>query len=489
MRSLSRSFCLLLVLGALWLTGAGPVRSAGATLPAATRGEIGSRLQKAEGSRGTAGCAIIDLESGEVLYERNAGSALIPASNMKLLTTVAAFSQLGADFEFVTRILASGTVTGDSLDGSLCIVGGGDPNLSGRFHDGDPLALFKAWAAAIKQRGITSVSGDLEYDSTLFGGEAYCEGWPRDEQYIKWYCAEVSALAFNDNCIGIRVLPSAAGKPGKIELTPETAYVTVVNETTTVAGRKGAEIGIVRPRDGNTITVKGKVYEQATWGYFIDVAVHDPAAYAATVLKETLAREGVVVRGTIKPVTLTNEEATRRTTLVEHRTSLAQALVPINTNSQNLHAEMLFRQLGLRYAGKGTFKTSRAAAQAFLAEQGLWNDSLHLEDGSGLARDNRVTPMLLARLLRLAYKNAQFETFKASLASAGESGTLEKRLTDKAFKGKVYAKTGYISGVHALSGYVITDKRKLAFSMLMNDGQNTKQMQDEIVGLLVKAAD
>jgi D-alanyl-D-alanine carboxypeptidase/D-alanyl-D-alanine-endopeptidase (penicillin-binding protein 4) len=481
MRAFSRSIALLLIL--LLLTTA--VQSV--DLPQTTHSAITTRLQQAEGKRGTAGCAIIDLDTGETLVSRNADQGLIPASNMKLVTSIAALSQLGAEFEFITRVMADGKLEGGTLNGNLCVIGGGDPNLSGRFREGDPLAIFREWAAALKQKGVTKISGDLTYDSTLFGGEAYCEGWPKDDQYTKWYCAEVSALAFNDNCVGIRVLPGAPGKPGKIEVTPETAYVTVVNETTTLSGRKGAEIGIVRPRDGNTITVKGKVYEQATWGYFIDVTVHDPAAYTATVLKETLAKEGITISGGIKPVTLRNEDIQRCTTLVEHRASLLQALGPINTNSQNLHAEMLFRQLGLRYAGKGSFKTSRAAGETFLKEAGLLTDGIHIEDGSGLARDNRVTPMLLVKLLQHAAAQPWFDAFKTSLAQAGESGTLEKRLTDKAMQGKVFAKTGYISGVHALSGYVLTDKRRFAFSMLMNDGAHTKQMQDEIVELLVKA--
>ncbi|MBZ0134927.1 MAG: D-alanyl-D-alanine carboxypeptidase/D-alanyl-D-alanine-endopeptidase [Planctomycetes bacterium] len=453
-----------------------------------SRSEITARLTKAEGKRGTAGCVIIDLDSGETILSQNADKALTPASNMKLLTTIAALDQLGPDFEFVTRVMSKGTVKEGTLTGDLCIMGGGDPNISGRFYEDDPTALFKQWAGKLKSAGITKVTGNLEYDSTLFGGDAYCDGWPQDEQYIKWYCAEVSALAFNDNCIGIRVLPTKPGQAAKIEVIPETAYVTIVNETRTAAGRKGAEIGIVRPHGTNTITVKGTVYEQATWGYFTDVTVTDPAGYAATVFKETLAREGVTVQGGIKATTLTNEAMQGYDVRVEHRAPLIQALTPINTNSQNLHAEMLFRQLGVRYAGKGTFKTGRAAMEAFLNEHGLLTDGVHITDGSGLARGNDVSANLIVKLLQLAAAGEYFAAFKDSLAVGGETGTLEKRLGDKSVAGKVYAKTGYINNVRSLSGYLITDNRRLAFSMLMNDCVYTKQMQDEILEVLAKAA-
>lgn len=480
MRLFSRNLLIL----ALLLGAVAPV----VAVDKASRSSINVKLNKAEGKRGIAGCIIVDLDGGETILSHNADKPLTPASNMKLLTTITALNQLGSDFEFVTRVMSKGGIKDGTLAGSLCIMGGGDPNISGRFYEDDPTALFKQWAAKLKAAGIAKVTGDLEYDSTLFGGDAYCEGWPQDDQYIKWYCAEVSALAFNDNCVGIRVLPTKPGQAAKIEVTPDTAYVTIINETRTASGRKGAEIGIVRPRGENTVTVKGTVYEKATWGYFTDVTVSDPAAYAATVFKETLQREGVAVEGEIKPVTITNDTVAEYASQVEHRAPLLQALTPINTNSQNLHAEMLFRQLGVRYAGKGTFKTGRAAMEAFLKEQGLLTKGVNVTDGSGLARGNDISASLIVKLLQIAAKGEYFDAFKDSLAVSGETGTLEKRLRDADVRGKVHAKTGYINGVRSLSGYLITDKRKFAFSMLMNDCVYTKQMQDEIVETLAKAA-
>lgn len=489
MRLFTRRLPLTLLAALLLATVTNHVQSGSAGLDASTRNAIKAKLEKAEGKRGTAGCVILDLDSGETVYSHNADTPLLPASNMKLVTTIAAFNQLGSDFEFVTRVLADGAIKDGALNGNLCVIGGGDPNISGRFHEDDPLALFKEWTRQLKKAGIDRVTGDLTYDSTLFGGDAFSAGWPQDEQYLKWYCAEVAALSFNDNCVGIRVIPTSAGKPAKIEMLPETNYIKIVNETTTAAGRKGAEIGIVRARDENVITVKGKVYEQATWGYTTDVTVHDPARYAATVLKETLQREGISIQGDITAVTLTNDEAAKCGVLVEHRAGLKQALQPINTNSQNLHAELLFRQLGLRYAGKGSFKTGQAAVTAYLKEQGLLTDGIAIEDGSGLGRGNLVTPNLLVKLLQSVAARDDFETFKASMAVGGETGTLEKRLTDNAVKGNVIAKTGYINGVRSLSGYLFVGQRRFAFSILMNNCVYTKQMQDEILEVLAKAAE
>jgi D-alanyl-D-alanine carboxypeptidase/D-alanyl-D-alanine-endopeptidase (penicillin-binding protein 4) len=400
---------------------------------------------------------------------------------------VAALATLGPGFEFVTRVVARGSVADGTLGGDLCLIGGGDPNLSGRFHDGDVTALFRAWAARLVSLGIRRVAGDIQYESSLFGGEAYCEGWPRDDQYTRWYCAEVSALAFNDNCVGVRVIPGKAGEPAKIETIPPTAYVTVINQTTTLPGRKAAEIGILRGRADNTITVKGRVYEQATWGYSVDVAVHQPEAYAATVFRETLMAHGIAVDGGVKPVTLSADQFAAARTLVEHRAKLVDALKPVNTNSQNLHAEMLLRQLGARFTGKGTFRTGTAALAEYLKNAGLPADGCALVDGSGLAASNRLTANLLAQLLRRAAAEPWYEDFRQSLAVGGESGTLEKRLNDTVLKGKVFAKTGYISNVRALSGYVLSGKRRFAFSILMNDCAYSRECQDEIIRLLARA--
>lgn len=485
---IKRALCVAMFCG-LWLSVSMPVpaRAAGGNLPADVESGILAQLRKAEGKRGTAGCVIRDLDTGNTLLDFKGDDLLAPASNMKLVTTAAAMATLGADFEFTTRVMARGAISGGALQGDLCLVGGGDPNLSGRFHDGDVLAIFRAWAAILKGRGITRVTGDLQYESSMFGGESFCEGWPKDDQYIKWYCAEVTALAFNDNCIGIKVTPAKAGSPAKIETIPPTSYVRIVNETTTLPGRKGAEIGIVRSRADNTITVKGKVYEAASWGYSVDVTVHEPDCFAATVFKETLAAEGILIGGSVKPVTLTHEQFEAATALVEHKAKLADALKPINTNSQNLHAEMLLRQLGVRYTGKGTFKTSTAAVQEYLKKEGLLKDGMVFLDGSGLSAGNRVSARLLSALLFKIGGSPYFETFRDSLAIGGESGTLEKRLNDGSVKGKVFAKTGFINGVRALSGYIVTDRRRLCFSMLMNDCAFSRECQDEIIKLLAKA--
>jgi serine-type D-Ala-D-Ala carboxypeptidase/endopeptidase (penicillin-binding protein 4) len=478
----------LLAVAALLLLTFTNATSQATALSAAERNSLNQQVQRAEGRRGQVAMLVKDLDTGRVLYSHEPGRSLIPASNMKVVTSALALKSLGADFEFVTRVYADGPIQGGVVRGNLHVLAGGDPNISGRFHDNDPLAIYRDWAGQLKRAGVREVSGDLRYDSSLFGGDSFHSGWPQDDQYVRWYCAEVSAFAFNDNCVAVRVMPTTAGRPARIEVIPPTSYVRIVNETRTEPGNQGARIGVLRPRGSNVITVRGTVFERATWGFQTDVTVHDPARYAATVLRETFEAEGIAIRGEVVPKVLSAEDADNARVLVEHRSRLVDALPPINANSQNLHAELVFRQLGLRYAGKGTFLTGRAAAEDLLRRHGWWEDGLVISDGSGLARDNRITATLLVRMLEDMAKSDAYEAFRDSLAVSGESGTLERRLRGQDVRGKVYAKTGYIRNVRALSGYVLTDDRRFVFAILMNNCAHSLEVRDELAQILARAA-
>ncbi len=453
----------------------------------ATQAAIEARLQKAQGKRGEMTCVAIDLDSGKTLIDYDGAHLLAPASNMKVLTSAAALCTLGSEYEFVTRVLARGQVANGVLSGDLCIVGGGDPNISGRFYGDDPLTLLRDWAAKLKAAGITRIDGDLLYDSTLFGGAAFNEGWPQDDQFIRWYCAEVSALAFNDNCINVKVTPGEIGQAAKVELIPATSYCSVVNETRTIGGKGAALIDLRRERGQNVIHVKGNVPAGGGGGYVGEITVADPARFAASVFRETLEAAGISVAGKTTAHTLEAQELPGFKTMVEHRAKLAQALVPVNTNSQNLHAEMLLRQLGLAYAGKGTFKTGIAALREWLEKNSLLDEAMTILDGSGLAAGNRVSARALAGVLALMARRDDAEIFRASLAVGGESGTLKKRMRETPLKGNVAAKTGYINGVRALSGYLLAGKRRIAFSMLMNDCAEGTPAQDDVLELLAQA--
>ena len=140
----------------------------------------------------------MDLSSRAPAFAFQADNPLMLASNTKLLTTAAALGVLGSEHVFETRVYGRGAVADGQLTGDLAVVGGGDPNISGRFHDGDSLAIFRGWADALAARGIRRVSGDLLLVNGMFAGPRIHPDWPRD-QLTSWYEAPVDALSFNDN--------------------------------------------------------------------------------------------------------------------------------------------------------------------------------------------------------------------------------------------------------------------------------------------------
>jgi len=247
------------------------------------------------------GVQVESVDRGELVYARNNNKFLIPASNLKLLVGAATLEILGPDFQFETRVLASGPVENGVLKGSLIVQGGGDPSIGGRFHDNDRLYTFRQWAAELRRNGIQRIEGNIIGDDDLFEDMPYGKGWQWDD-LTYWYAAQVSSLSFNDNCIDLLLEPGRrVGAPAIIKVSPKTDYVNVLNKTVTVKNRprRSGELDelVFRPSpDGRTITIEGPVL--STRKRFEDwAAVSNPTLYTVTVLREVLVQAGIEVAG------------------------------------------------------------------------------------------------------------------------------------------------------------------------------------------------
>jgi D-alanyl-D-alanine carboxypeptidase/D-alanyl-D-alanine-endopeptidase (penicillin-binding protein 4) len=442
------------------------------------------------------GISVVDLESGETIYKRGENDQLVPASNAKLTTTAAALDRLGMDFSFVTQVYRTGTIRPDGvLEGNLVVKGSGDPNISGRFFDGNVYAVFEKWADRLTTLGVKSIDGDIVLDDAIFDREFVHPAWPGDD-LTRWYAAPVSALSFNDNCVDITVAPSAVvGAPAQILLSPKSAYVTVQNKTTTVAARNAHFLAFYRKPNTNVIEVKGKVWKNAET-LLESVTVHNPTMYFGTVLQETLERKGIECKGGVRmadgPV---DETAPGTEKVVSSRSALSGTIAVANKRSQNFYAEQLLKYLGWKKTGVGTFANGAAAVSEFLERLGFGKESYVVNDGSGLSRSNRVSAAVLAGVLRWAAADEKRgEAFQGSLAIAGVEGTLANRMTDPRRKGRVIGKTGYINGVSSLSGYILAGDGKpaLAFSIIVNYRDSSampKPFQDALCLLLIARVD
>jgi D-alanyl-D-alanine carboxypeptidase/D-alanyl-D-alanine-endopeptidase (penicillin-binding protein 4) len=431
------------------------------------------------------GIAIYDTSSGGYLYRRNLTSEFILASNTKLFVTACALARLGPKYQFETILYYRGEISKDGvLKGDLGVVGGGDPNISGRFHGGDPTAIFKAWAEKLKGVGIKIVRGDLVLDDSLFDDQFILPDWRRFD-LSRWWVAPVGALSFNDNCVDVVVEGGrVAGKKARIKLSPPTRYVTIINRTEVVTGRSLRPISFDRYRGTNKIVIRGQIKKGRK--VLFSVAIKDPCLYFGTVLRETLAQQGITVKGRSLGGRIQPQGWIR---LASFSSDLARTITVTNRMSQNFYAEMLVKLLGARFGQKGSTEEGLKVIKGFLEGIGLGHVSLG--DGCGLSRSNKAAPGQLVRLLLYMLRHRYSQEFLRSLAISGDNeGSLRKRLRDRYLRGKVMAKTGHIKGVNALSGFIRKGQGvRLIFSILINDPQSTasngNRFQDEVLRLLV----
>ncbi|MCB1057249.1 MAG: D-alanyl-D-alanine carboxypeptidase/D-alanyl-D-alanine-endopeptidase, partial [Acidobacteria bacterium] len=260
---------------------------------------VDARVAAARRAAQDVGVYIADLATGSPVYEQHADRRYIIASNTKLFTTSAALDALGPGWVQETPFLARGQRVGDRWVGDLAVLGSGDPNISGRNRQGEPLAIFHEWGERLRKLGVRRVEGDLYLVHGLFEGPLIHPDWPRD-QLTRWYEAPVHALAFNDDCVLVRVWPSARpGAPPRVELVPDVGIFEIENAARTSSSGRGS-VGIDRKLGTNVIQVRGTVprgpYPVEAW-----VTVEDPLQYFGAGLLQALEDEGIRVDGKTFP--------------------------------------------------------------------------------------------------------------------------------------------------------------------------------------------
>lgn len=434
------------------------------------------------------GVLIRSLKTGETVYARNERKMFMPASNMKLLSSSAAAVALTPEYRFVTRLMTNGTVKDSVLNGDLIIVGSGDPSISGRFDSGRVTITFEQWADTLKRLGIKRINGSIIGDDNCFEDEYYGAGWSADYE-TDYYAAQISGLCFNDNCVDITVIPSAKlSGPCSLSVSPATQYVTIINKTITAAVTDSVnDIWFERKRGTNTIIVHG-IMSQGKRPWVESVTVENPTLFTAAVLKEVLAANGIAVSGAWVDVDDLKDtiryDAARQLASFTSKT-YADLVKVINKPSHNMYTEQLFRTMGREKLGVGSMRTGRAAANPILAGWGVDTVRLRIADGSGLSRQDLITPNDIVAILTGMSKEPSFTIFYESLPIAGVDGTIRRRMRGTKAEGNVRAKTGSIGYVRNLSGYVTSaDGEMFVFSLLANHytvpTPQVEKVQDEV---------
>ncbi len=467
--------------------GGGSSRARTKTLPptAASASRLDAAVAAARRVARDVGVHIINVDTGETLYALDPDRPRVIASNTKLFTTAATMDALGPGYLMETRVLAHGTVANGELQGDLAVVGGGDPNISGRQFGGDVYADFRQWAADLRQHGITRVSGRLLLVSGFFDGQEVHPDWPRD-QLERWYEAPIADLSFTDNTLVVRVLPGAGlGAPARVELEPPVDIYRISNTATTVASPRQQAAFVGRTADGQEIQVSGRVALHGD-GEEALLTVPEPVAFFGAALRDALREEGIQIAGTSERVWSLPPGGWEEVTA--HASDLQSSIEVTNKLSQNFYAESLFKLLGRARCGDGSWRGGARAMGEFLARVGIPAGSYSQVDGSGMSRNDRYAPSQITRLLRYMYQHSYGHEFMRSLAYSGEDGlSWRHRLASRPYAGNVLAKTGTLDGVSSLSGYAKARSGAVyAFSILCNGVRGWAHgAQDAIVRALI----
>ena len=431
------------------------------------------------------GLLVVDPGRGDTLYARNADKLFMPASNMKLLTSSTALTQLGPDYRWATTLLARGRVRNGTLNGDLVVRGNGDPSVSNHMHPDSALAPLRALADSLRAHGITRVRGRVVAAPSPFTDAPLGFGWAWDD-LDESYSAGVDALYFNEGFTQVVVYGGArAGARVRAETRPLTSYPRLIVRATTVSPVAAGDSLSVRPaiivgQDSSHtgVLVSGTI--AAGDSVVIELAFRDQIAAYVAALTEALRTSGITVAGS-----RTDTTAALDSVVTQMSPPLRDVFPFLEKPSQNQIAEILFKTVALVKTGVGTADSARRVVSQQLLDWGAAPDGFAVRDGSGLSRHDYVSPRTIIHVLDAMHRSPNFTVFYDALPIAGVDGTIRNRMKGTPAAGNVHAKTGTLDKARSLSGYVTTaDGRMLFFSALCNNYVVPTRRVDQVTDAL-----
>lgn len=424
-----------------------------------------------------AGISVYDLTENKPLYKHKEKLLLRPASNQKILTTAAAYLFLGKDYNFKTSVYHTGEIKDSVCQGDVYFIGGFDPDFTAQNLD----SVVKE----IKRFGINKINGNLYADVSAMDSLFWGEGWMWNDD-PEPYEAYLTPLCINKNSIQVISSVKESGKPAEIELLPPTKYLQIQNSTSVIdSGKKTLFVTRDWLNRKNTILANGNLTKTSRPDTTA-VNVFNPTNYFLTLARESFERNGISFSGKIDTLTLRGEAIE----IFTFKRSIQNVIRRTNKVSDNLSAEMVLRALGLKFGKPSSADKGIKFVDSLISLAGLNPKNYRIADGSGLSYYNLVSPELLCEVLKFYYYQPDlYERLFNSFPVSGIDGTLSNRMKNgSAFK-RVHAKTGTISGVSSLSGYIESKNNHLiVFSILIQNfvgpSSQARKIQDKICEII-----
>lgn len=431
-------------------------------------------VQTIENSRasGAFWSVIVRDTTGKILEGYNFDKQVRPASNLKLLTSAAILDELGAGYTYTTKVYGMGNQEGDTWHGNIIIRGVGDPSISGEFYHRDRFHVFNKFFTALYSRGIRKIDGNLIGNDSFFDQQPYPKGWSWQDLSF-YYGVEVSALSFNNNAVDLTVYANGdVGETPYIEWFPfDTDYVEFVNEQ--VITPKGTEYDEFYRRQlgTNTIILRSKLPQN-----YVEkesLSIKNASLFFLDTFKKYLEGGNISVSGHIIVNSAPHDWEQEQYKVLAKHTSvpLKKLLEQVNKESDNFYTEMLLKTMAAEhFDAAGSTELGINLVKEFAASMKMDTTKLQLVDGAGMAPSTLLNIEDLTRFLIEMRRHPQFDIYRNSLSTAGVDGSLKTRFLDTPLEGKIHGKTGYVTGVRSLSGYMKADSgQPLVFSVVTNN--------------------
>jgi len=457
-----------------------------------TKQLIDQKFQDSLFSHAHWGVLIESLTTGEVWYEQNGNKMFMPASNEKIPTAAATLLTLGPNFRYKTNLYYTGDIIDSVLNGDLIIKGDGDPTFFTKFYE-DSRTPFFYWIDILKKMGIKKIDGNIIGDDNAFEDYGYGDGWTFDG-LDSWYSAESGALQFNENNIDLQIIPPKSIDE-KLQVIPnvKSNYFNIINNTN-ISETEPSQISINRAFGTNNITISG-IVKVGSKPFERSLSISNPTLFYTNVLLETILSSGILVTGKAIDCDDISDWNPNYNSQKLMNSYLSPPIIDIMKGmmkrSQNMYAETFVKTLGLNIGGIGSFNEGKKVVENVLSNFGIAPKSYAFTDGSGLSRYDYISPKQIVTILKAMKKSQYWNEWNSLFPIAGVDGTLKNRMKGTKAEGNVKAKTGTISNVRGLSGYLTAaNGEEIVFSFLVNghllSSDDNEMLTDSVLSLIAE---